>query len=90
VTSAHLSTAFAWASVRECHPSERLLETGLGFRIALSALVFGAIEREVAETMWRFDSREVESGGGRAPSHRRCNRQTMLHREPQLRVSREW
>jgi hypothetical protein len=30
-------------------------------------------------------------GGGRVPSHRRCNRQTMLHnREPPLRVSREW
>jgi len=29
--------------------------------------------------------------GGRAPSHRRCNRQTMLHqREPPLRASSEW
>jgi hypothetical protein len=29
-------------------------------------------------------------GGGQAPSHRRCNRQTMLHnREPPLLVSRE-
>jgi proteasome lid subunit RPN8/RPN11 len=48
------------------HPrgsTPELLETGSGFEITLCASVAEAIEREISESFWRFESREIESGG---------------------------
>jgi hypothetical protein len=40
-----------------------------------------------SDALWDLDHLPA---GDRVPSHRRCNRQTMLHRNPQRWVSREW
>jgi len=65
-------------------PSAHAIATSLvmkGSPVSLSRLA-------LSDAPWDLDHLP---GGGRAPSHRRCNRQTMLHqREPPLRVSREW
>jgi len=57
---------------------------GVGQRcLKLTATSSSSPTRRGISTTWQH--------GGRAPSHRRCNRQTMLHqREPPLRVSSEW
>jgi proteasome lid subunit RPN8/RPN11 len=40
-----------------------LLETGSGFSIVLAGSVCRAMEQEVLHAIWRFESREIESGG---------------------------
>jgi hypothetical protein len=40
-----------------------LVSAGSGFRIRVAPSALTAIEREVGDAMWRFDEREVETGG---------------------------
>lgn len=40
-----------------------LTETGSGFEITLTASVAEAIKREISHAFWRFESREIETGG---------------------------
>jgi proteasome lid subunit RPN8/RPN11 len=45
------------------HEVPELQETGSGFRVKLNATVCKAMEQEVLQTLWQFDSQEVETGG---------------------------
>lgn len=40
-----------------------LQETGSGFEITLGGMVASTIEQEIVEAFWRFESREIETGG---------------------------